>query len=625
MDLNAIEAATAAAAVANSTRNSVDYYVNPDEQPTETTVNPRQLVNHRFTTSMSSPSLATVFGVNQNTMNSSLHRQQMQQQLLQQQQQPQQGYQPHNQSQPLVQLPTQNTQPRSQLWTMHTQFPLNQPPPPALESNAKSHAKSLSASQFDFNFNYNFFWPNDNTDFINDVSGGAMTSTSNSGSNDGSNDGTNAATGGENDFSEMQGVEHFDQGIDPISVISKLGNSGNLTSSSSSSLKSSTMRPNNMNIRPTKARSHSYSNGMHSGRGGTRRNSIQSTSHNLASFSGVSSSTALSSSLSSASASASAAAAASSSSSSSSSVASANTNQSIGSRLLEEQELQYRALQSQGINPFQASLLTFAAGQFENINESEETIESGSLTKSSQQKKKRRKSSAATTGVGVSTKENKPQRLHQETSRKELAGTRNSSSSSSLITNSPSISPTSSAQFDPTTSDRKTVILTKKELSGVPRGNFNVGKKGVDNGGGDNIGDVDEGNNNNGSNDNSNNEAGGAGAVGAVIVQNNQGNFPCTNCEKQFKRSEHLKRHIRSVHSNIRPYECKYCDKKFSRLDNLAQHLKTHVKTDANGEVTIVFGNVSHHTKKDKDKDKDKDKLDKEKEKERGKRKFKKQ
>ncbi|CAK7894027.1 hypothetical protein CAAN1_09S04368 [[Candida] anglica] len=67
--------------------------------------------------------------------------------------------------------------------------------------------------------------------------------------------------------------------------------------------------------------------------------------------------------------------------------------------------------------------------------------------------------------------------------------------------------------------------------------------------------------------------------------------FPCPECTKQFKRSEHLKRHIRSVHSNIRPFHCKYCEKKFSRSDNLAQHLKTHYKTLPDGTTTIILGN----------------------------------
>lgn len=54
--------------------------------------------------------------------------------------------------------------------------------------------------------------------------------------------------------------------------------------------------------------------------------------------------------------------------------------------------------------------------------------------------------------------------------------------------------------------------------------------------------------------------------------------FTCTTCGKSFRRSEHLRRHIRSVHSQERPFACTLCDKKFSRSDNLSQHLKTHKK-----------------------------------------------
>lgn len=73
--------------------------------------------------------------------------------------------------------------------------------------------------------------------------------------------------------------------------------------------------------------------------------------------------------------------------------------------------------------------------------------------------------------------------------------------------------------------------------------------------------------------------------------------FPCSECDKQFKRLEHLKRHVRSVHSSIRPFHCKYCEKKFSRLDNLAQHSKTHFKINANGTTTVIYGNPNPHNR----------------------------
>ncbi|CDS03596.1 hypothetical protein LRAMOSA00998 [Lichtheimia ramosa] len=59
--------------------------------------------------------------------------------------------------------------------------------------------------------------------------------------------------------------------------------------------------------------------------------------------------------------------------------------------------------------------------------------------------------------------------------------------------------------------------------------------------------------------------------------------FTCQHddCGKVFKRSEHLKRHIRSIHTLEKPFECPYhsCSKRFSRSDNLNQHIRIHRHT----------------------------------------------
>lgn len=56
--------------------------------------------------------------------------------------------------------------------------------------------------------------------------------------------------------------------------------------------------------------------------------------------------------------------------------------------------------------------------------------------------------------------------------------------------------------------------------------------------------------------------------------------FTCSEegCTKVFKRNEHLKRHMKSIHSDEKPYTCPFpdCDKRFSRADNLSQHLRIH-------------------------------------------------
>ena len=49
----------------------------------------------------------------------------------------------------------------------------------------------------------------------------------------------------------------------------------------------------------------------------------------------------------------------------------------------------------------------------------------------------------------------------------------------------------------------------------------------------------------------------------------------CHICQKSFKRTEHLNRHL-LCHSKSKPYHCTVCQKAFSRIDALKRHARTH-------------------------------------------------
>jgi len=52
--------------------------------------------------------------------------------------------------------------------------------------------------------------------------------------------------------------------------------------------------------------------------------------------------------------------------------------------------------------------------------------------------------------------------------------------------------------------------------------------------------------------------------------------YQCTRCTYETTQREHFRRHVDSVHNNVRPYLCDACGRRFKRHDALLQHARVH-------------------------------------------------
>ncbi|KAL2159780.1 hypothetical protein VTH06DRAFT_1913 [Thermothelomyces fergusii] len=68
--------------------------------------------------------------------------------------------------------------------------------------------------------------------------------------------------------------------------------------------------------------------------------------------------------------------------------------------------------------------------------------------------------------------------------------------------------------------------------------------------------------------------ADGSFAVDSVELANTF-RCPIEGCDKMYRRSEHMKRHIQSVHGQTR-YSCDWCKHTTNRWDNLKAHIRLH-------------------------------------------------
>lgn len=60
-----------------------------------------------------------------------------------------------------------------------------------------------------------------------------------------------------------------------------------------------------------------------------------------------------------------------------------------------------------------------------------------------------------------------------------------------------------------------------------------------------------------------------------LLIHDGQTPFKCGTCEKTFRNANSLKRHMIS-HAGIRNYKCKICQKDFLQSGHLAEHMRTH-------------------------------------------------
>ncbi|CAX45142.1 transcription factor, putative [Candida dubliniensis CD36] len=306
------------------------------------------------------------------------------------------------------------------------------------------------------------------------------------------------------------------------------------------------VNPNGILKPHTKSRNHSYSSGvMHSSRGTSRRNSVQLLNNN------------------------------------NNGNTNGNGNGNGGNNVV--------TTITNGLttNSLHGSPITLTTAHFENINEENDSINDTSID---------------INNIGITTKsksittsvdgDGDGDAKHSRKRRKSSSAINMGESSIGPLSDSPSISPTNSNTNNGTTTGTTAATTTATK-------NFtkeeSMKKKSTSTS--TNTGTTTTKNERKKSSTNTHNNVSPNGSN-----NNSQASFSCNECDKQFKRSEHLKRHQRSVHSNDRPFACKYCEKKFSRSDNLAQHLKTHSKIDSNGNSIIVYGNPSNHGRKDKKK-----------------------
>lgn len=61
-----------------------------------------------------------------------------------------------------------------------------------------------------------------------------------------------------------------------------------------------------------------------------------------------------------------------------------------------------------------------------------------------------------------------------------------------------------------------------------------------------------------------------------IMVNLRKGSTQCEFCKKTYANADSLKRHVVSVHMNLRPYQCRVCNKTFQEKSVLKMHEARH-------------------------------------------------
>ncbi|KAL2265169.1 hypothetical protein VTJ83DRAFT_6269 [Remersonia thermophila] len=71
---------------------------------------------------------------------------------------------------------------------------------------------------------------------------------------------------------------------------------------------------------------------------------------------------------------------------------------------------------------------------------------------------------------------------------------------------------------------------------------------------------------------------------GDIMVERSaSNNCEVVGCGKVFRRKEHLKRHLKSAHTNT-SWGCEFCGHRFNRFDNYVNHIRLHTREPRPGE-----------------------------------------